>query len=370
MYRIISRSGSNHKFYTWWKIWFFLLLDTAFSVCNVLFFSSVSTVSCFSVPWYPWYLFWTAYWSFLENSRYHILYKFYHLLGTYLSESESHKMMLIRHQPDPDHNTDVCYMFYNYSWSGSETLLYSARTVVLERSTCKFYIYRLGIYKVFFFILPLTYVLQMWNMSRVPPPSYPTRKADRISRTRIILCTGSTGAGRTSPPASGTSVWERTRSNVRPWSSWTPTGCSLPRSGLWIPIPHGSALSWVAGSGSGSRRARLTSKYRKSKEFAWFEMLDVLFWRLSCSLCVLYGGLGIIKLHFFIKKYPVFFQLGFFSIFCHQNPGFETGSGSGFWMRIKSMRIHNPRSRMNTTTSRKLWRSRPGDYFFSRLILR
>jgi hypothetical protein len=35
----------------------------------------------------------------------------------------------------------------------------------------------------------------------------------------------------------------------------------------------------------------------------------------SCSLCVLYGGLGITKLQFFIKKYPI----KFFPIFGHQN---------------------------------------------------
>ncbi len=40
---------------------FFTINFTSFSVCNVLSFSSVSKVSCFSV-------FWTAYWHFLEHS--------------------------------------------------------------------------------------------------------------------------------------------------------------------------------------------------------------------------------------------------------------------------------------------------------------
>jgi hypothetical protein len=57
----------------------------------------------------------------------------------------------------------------------------------------------------------------------------------------------------------------------------------------------------------------MTYKYRKSKEFSCFEVLDVLFLTaegFSCSLCVLYGGLGRIKLHFFIKKiYKFFFKL-------------------------------------------------------------
>ncbi len=49
----------------------------------------------------------------------------------------------------------------------------------------------------------------------------------------------------------------------------------------------------------------------------------------SCSLDVLYEGLGISKLQFLIKKrkkqiFPVFF-----SIFCHQNPGSRLGTGSG-----------------------------------------
>ncbi len=39
------------KFYTCWKIRVCLLLDTALSVYNVLFFASVSNVSYFSVFW-------------------------------------------------------------------------------------------------------------------------------------------------------------------------------------------------------------------------------------------------------------------------------------------------------------------------------
>ncbi len=50
----------------------------------------------------------------------------------------------------------------------------------------------------------------------------------------------------------------------------------------------------------------------------------------SCSLCVLFGGLGITKYKiavFLSKKYTIFSAVSF-SIFSHQNPGFETGSGS------------------------------------------
>ncbi len=49
----------------------------------------------------------------------------------------------------------------------------------------------------------------------------------------------------------------------------------------------------------------------------------------SCCFCVLYGGLGITKLQFLSKKYPIFSAVIFFSpIFGHQNTGFRTGSGS------------------------------------------
>jgi hypothetical protein len=49
----------------------------------------------------------------------------------------------------------------------------------------------------------------------------------------------------------------------------------------------------------------MAHKNRKSTEFSCFEVLDVLFLRaegFSCSLGVLYGGLGISKLQFLIKK--------------------------------------------------------------------
>ncbi len=51
----------------------------------------------------------------------------------------------------------------------------------------------------------------------------------------------------------------------------------IPASRVSDPDPHGSALILVAGSGSGSRRAKITNKNRKSTEFSCFEVLDVLF---------------------------------------------------------------------------------------------
>ncbi len=47
----------------------------------------------------------------------------------------------------------------------------------------------------------------------------------------------------------------------------------------------------------------------------------------SCSLGVLYGGLGISKLHFLIKKIAIKFPALIFFNFRSSNPG----SGSGIW---------------------------------------
>jgi hypothetical protein len=53
----------------------------------------------------------------------------------------------------------------------------------------------------------------------------------------------------------------------------------------------------------------------------------------GCSLCVLYGGLGITKLQFFIKKISSFFSaVDFFSTFGRQNPGIQN------WIRGSATR--------------------------------
>jgi hypothetical protein len=57
----------------------------------------------------------------------------------------------------------------------------------------------------------------------------------------------------------------------------------------------------------------------------------------SCSLEVLYRGLGISKLKFLIKKIEIFFfSFRFFPIFGHQNPGSRTRSGTGSAIRKNS----------------------------------
>jgi hypothetical protein len=60
----------------------------------------------------------------------------------------------------------------------------------------------------------------------------------------------------------------------------------------------------------------------KSRKNSCFEVLDGLFCELQASsvrnLDILYGGLGIGKLQFLIKKkFNFFFSCYFFSIFCH-----------------------------------------------------
>jgi hypothetical protein len=73
----------------------------------------------------------------------------------------------------------------------------------------------------------------------------------------------------------------------------------------------------------------------------------------SCSLSVLFGGLGKSKLQFLIKKIKIKFPaVNFFSILGHPDPQLEK-----CWIRIriKSMRIRNPALKEHTTEV---------DYFF------
>jgi hypothetical protein len=73
---------------------------------------------------------------------------------------------------------------------------------------------------------------------------------------------------------------------------------------------------------SGSTRANMTHKNRKSSEISCFKVLDV------CSLGFLYRGLEISKLQFFIKNIYFHSRKFFSRIFDHQNPGSGTGYGS------------------------------------------
>ncbi len=74
----------------------------------------------------------------------------------------------------------------------------------------------------------------------------------------------------------------------------------------------GSALILVAGSGSGSRRAKMTHKNRKKSRIFMFLSTGTGCSLLraegfSCRLGLLYGGLGISKLQFLIKKIEIKF---------------------------------------------------------------
>jgi hypothetical protein len=70
----------------------------------------------------------------------------------------------------------------------------------------------------------------------------------------------------------------------------------------------------------------MTYKYRKSKEFCMFRSAGFSFFRAEGLSCCL----GFLNRNFFYQKnIQFFFSRKFFSIFDHQNPGFETGSGTG-----------------------------------------
>jgi hypothetical protein len=69
------------------------------------------------------------------------------------------------------------------------------------------------------------------------------------------------------------------------------------------PDPHSNC-------GSGSRRAKIIHKNRKKSRIFMFLSTGFSFLRaegFSCSLGVLYGGLGISKLQFLIKKIEIKF---------------------------------------------------------------
>ncbi len=105
--------------------------------------------------------------------------------------------------------------------------------------------------------------------------------------------------------------------------------------------------------GSGSRRAKMA---HKSRNFFYKFMFWSVGWPLLraeglfCNLDVLYGGLGIGKLQFLIKKFKFFSSCNFLFNFWSLKPWLRIGSGLLFslkcWIRIrmKWMRIRNPAS--------------------------
>ncbi len=128
--------------------------------------------------------------------------------------------------------------------------------------------------------------------------------------------------------------------------------CCGPGSGVRISTDTDSF--WSAGSGSalGIRiRIRIQEDHNEPQKWRKFK-----FWSarcslsrneyFSCSLDVLYWGLGIGKLQF-DKKNHIFFSRNFFPIFGHQNPGSgsalteNTRSGSVSALELEPMRIRN-----------------------------
>ena len=92
----------------------------------------------------------------------------------------------------------------------------------------------------------------------------------------------------------------------------------------------GSALIWVAKSGSGTRRAKMTHKNRKKYKIFMFWSAGCFLLRVegfSCSLGVLYGGLWISKLQFLTKEIKIKFPAVNFFNFRSSNPG--SGSAIG-----------------------------------------
>ncbi len=189
----LRRCGSKHKFYTWGKMRIFLLLISHYFA---IFYLSHQGQRCHVFQYFRQHIdiFWNTGNNFLSS-----------LLPLGINtdpeppDPDQHALDADPSQdPNPTkwcgsdpiriHDTDVCYIFHKYSWSGSETLIYSARTVVLERSTSKFYIYSLGICKVFFFNYswPMFYRCETWTESR-HLHSQPERRTESQGRGQLCV---------------------------------------------------------------------------------------------------------------------------------------------------------------------------------------
>jgi hypothetical protein len=99
---------------------------------------------------------------------------------------------------------------------------------------------------------------------------------------------------------------------------------SVSGSAFLDPDPHSNC-----GSGSGSRRAKMTHKNRKQYRFFMFWSAGCSLLRaegFSCSLGVLYGGLGISKWQFLIKELKIQFPAVIFYFILGLKP----------WIRIRN----------------------------------
>ncbi len=118
--------------------------------------------------------------------------------------------------------------------------------------------------------------------------------------------------------------------------------CKSANQGFGSGSVSGSALIWAVGSGSGSAyklRIRIRIQEGKNDPKNWKKDRILIFWiagcsllraeGFSCSLGVLYGGQGIGKLQYLIKKIKIKFLVVSFFNFRSSN----LGSGSGIRIR-------------------------------------
>ncbi len=112
-------------------------------------------------------------------------------------------------------------------------------------------------------------------------------------------------------------------------------------------IRIGSGFNQVSGSGFGIR-IRIQEgkndpqKYKKVK-ISCLKSAECSLLRaegFSCSFDVLFGGLGISKSQFLIKKYQIFFQLWIFFNFWSSIPGSGSIVGLKCWIRIRNTAEH------------------------------
>ena len=113
--------------------------------------------------------------------------------------------------------------------------------------------------------------------------------------------------------------------------------------GLVMIHPHtvdqccGSGSAWILVGWIRIQEGKMTHKNRKKSRIFMFLSTGCSLLRaegFSCSLGLLYGGLGISKLKFLIKKIEIKFPaINFFSILGHQTLDPDPGSGSGIRIR-------------------------------------
>ncbi len=186
---------------------------------------------------------------------------------------------MVRIRPDPDlQHWCVLYHFYNYSWSGSETLLYSASTECWKEALVNF-TFAAYVFAKYFFLnnsWPMFYRCEAWTESR-HLHSQPERRTESQGRGQLCVPEVPGPGGRVRRLVH---LCEKGRAQV---SGTGPPGPGEDAHCQGQGCGSGSALIWVAGSGSGSRRAKMTKKYRKKSRILHVSKCLIFFfedWRL------------------------------------------------------------------------------------------